>query len=112
MFQLCEQIGCPHPDYLYTYLTSSQITEWMAYDRISPIGGKRLDFHFAHLLSSIFNIASSIHSEKKTTTKVTDFIPIWEGEDKAKELDKNSMSSEEILQFFQNIKQRTTKESK
>lgn len=107
MFQLCEQIGCPHPDYLYRYLTSSQITEWMAYDRISPIGGKRLDFHFAHLLSSIFNIASSIHSEKKTTTAISDFIPKWDGEEK--KVDDEAMSSDQILQFFSNLKERTTK---
>jgi hypothetical protein len=81
MFELCTVVGCPHPDYLQNYLTSTQIAEWEAYNRISPIGEKRLDFHIAHLISTITNIAINVHGKKNAKqVKLEDFIPDWVGD--------------------------------
>ena len=62
-------------------LTSSQLSEWEAYDKIDPIGSWRSDFNFANLSSLIVNIINSLyHEEGKTPELVTpiDFMPVWD----------------------------------
>jgi len=63
-------------------LTSRQISEWEAYDRLDPIGEWREDFRFAQLMSLLVNIVSRIFAKKGQTIKDVspmDFMPDWVG---------------------------------
>jgi hypothetical protein len=60
-------------------LTSNQISEWEAYDRLDPIGTWREDFRLAYLSSLITNIALSIHGKKGTKMQSPmDFMIEWD----------------------------------
>ena len=79
LFRLCRELGYPHPDYLRKVLTSSQITEWQAYDRIDPIGKWRDEYIIAVLASVIMNIAKSVWGKKNVKpSSPKDFMPNWE----------------------------------
>ena len=60
-------------------MTSEQITEWLAYDRLDPIGTWRDDFRSAQICSVIDNIAKSMWSKEGEAKYSTprDFIPDW-----------------------------------
>lgn len=63
-------------------LTSAQIAEWEAFNRLEPIGNWTDDFRFARLMSMIMNIVKSIWGKKgssKKMSKPSDFMPDWEG---------------------------------
>ena len=73
-------MGYPHPDHLLKQLTSSQVSEWEAYDRLDPIGKWRDELGFASLSSLIVNIVRTIYAKKGTTPKdstPTDFMMKW-----------------------------------
>jgi hypothetical protein len=55
LFQLCLALGYPHPDYLKKHLTSKQLSEWMVYLDLEPIG-YRMDYGFGLLTSMLYNI--------------------------------------------------------
>jgi hypothetical protein len=64
-------------------LTSEQISEWIAYDRLDPIGKNRDEYGWAVLCSVVVNLARDIYSKKGTYPKHTtpeDFLPDWAGE--------------------------------
>lgn len=68
-------------------LTSRQISEWEAYDRIDPVGEWREDFRMAFLSSLITNLAISIHGKKGTKqTTLMDFMPKWDVDEPKKGL--------------------------
>ena len=72
-----------HPDFLLDRLTSRQISEWEAYDRIDPIGEWVKDFRFAVLDSLIINIVQKLFPKKGATAKdinPIEFMPDWLGE--------------------------------
>ena len=65
-------------------LTSYQISEWEAFDKIDPIGEWRADFRGAKVESLILNLVQSIFAKKgaqPTTTTALDFMPNWTGEE-------------------------------
>ena len=75
-------------------LTSRQISEWEAYDRIDPIGTWRDDFRFAKLESLIINIVQQLYAKKGSTPKITtplDCMTDWSGEGKFQEPKKQSV---------------------
>jgi hypothetical protein len=81
------------------HLTSAQISEWEAYDRIDPIGTWREDYRMAFLSSVISNLAISINAPAGTEkTSPLDFMPNWSGEEIEKEI--IVQSPEEILSHF------------
>ena len=84
-------------------LTSSQLSEWEAYDRIDPIGTWRDDFRGAKLESLILNIVNQLYAEKGKKPQVTtalDFMPDFTGE----RIDEKKKSSpEDILALFRGI---------
>lgn len=85
MFRLCLKLGYPHPDILLDQLTSNQISEWEAYDKLDPIGEWREDYRMAVLDSLIVNIVSRLYAKKGHTPKEitpTEFMPNWSGEKK------------------------------
>ena len=66
-------------------LTSRQISEWEAYDKIDPIGTWRDDFRLAKIESLITNIVQQLYAKKGHTPKLTnplDFMIDWAGERK------------------------------
>ena len=66
-------------------LTSAQLSEWEAYDRLDPIGKWRDEYSFAVLDSLIVNIVSRLYAKKGHTPREvspTEFIPNWSGEKK------------------------------
>lgn len=66
-------------------LTSAQLSEWEAYDRLDPIGTWRDDYRMAVLDSLIVNIVSRLYAKKGHTPKEvtpTEFMPNWSGEKK------------------------------
>jgi len=65
-------------------LTSSQLSEWEAYDKLDPIGTWRIDFNMAYLACVITNIAQSVHGKKGASKQTTpmDFMPQWDSEGK------------------------------
>lgn len=82
-------------------LTSKQISEWQAFDRISPIGQERDDFHFSFLASLITNLAIRIHGkEGAKLTSVEDFRFEW---GKTEE-DNQEQLAEEIKRVFMSFK--------
>lgn len=66
-------------------LTSEQLSEWEAFDRLDPIGKWRDEFNFAVLDSLIVNIVSRLYAKKGHTPREvspTEFMPNWSGEKK------------------------------
>jgi hypothetical protein len=85
-------------------LTSKQISEWEAVDRIDPIGEWRNDFRIAKLESLITNIVQQLYAKKGVTPKLTtplDFMVDWSGEAKVQEPKKQSV--EEMKQLLLGI---------
>jgi len=79
-------------------LTSAQLSEWEAYDRLDPIGSWRIDHGFAQVVSEITNIVNQLYPKEGTKPVVTspiDYMPIWDKVERQK-----------------TIKQRELKESK
>lgn len=68
-------------------LTSAQLSEWEAYDRIDPIGSWRDDYRMASLSALMTNIVQAIYHEKGTEVKQNnpvDFMPIWDEAERKK----------------------------
>ena len=65
-------------------LTSSQISEWEAYDRIDPISKWRDEWGIASLSSLIANLARQIYRDPEekgelVLTTPLDYLPDWDG---------------------------------
>jgi hypothetical protein len=87
-------------------LSSSQIADWEAYDKLDPIGTWREDFRFAFLMSFLQNIVSALYAKKNTTPKEytpLDFMPIWDEELRKVIEDSKKQSPEQIKEFFLNM---------
>jgi len=55
MWRMAHRAGLPHPDFLPP-LTSSQIGEAFAYERVEPSGPVRDDFRFGTILEVMLNM--------------------------------------------------------
>jgi hypothetical protein len=56
--------------------SSAELTEWMAYEKITgPLGGGRDDIHMAVLASVIANTA---RGKRGRTARPKDFLPKWD----------------------------------
>lgn len=63
-------------------MSSSQLSEWEAYDRIDPIGTWRDDFRLAYISSLMVNIVRAQNVKKGEKPKFTiplDFMLDWSG---------------------------------
>lgn len=95
-------LGYAHPDYLLEDLSAEQVTEWEAFNRIQPIGAKRMDFYFSYLMTAIHNIAVGFSGSKDAKQfKMEDFVPNWTGIEKEEESD--VMSAEEMKDFWKSF---------
>lgn len=88
-------MGYPHPDFWLDSITSEQLLEWEAYDRLEPIGGYRQDYRFAQICHLIYEISQAVYGKKGKRRRSTpkDFMP-WGPEEK--ETPKRKQSPEEI----------------
>lgn len=60
-------------------LTSTQLSEWEAYDRIDPIGTWRDDFRMSYLAALLTNIAIRTNAKKGTPlVSLSEFILDWD----------------------------------
>ena len=60
-------------------LSSVQISEWEAYDRIDPIGTWREDFRMAYISSLMTSLTISVHGKKGAKhPNIIDFMPEWD----------------------------------
>lgn len=72
-------MGYAHPDKLLDELTSSQLSEWEAYNRISPIGDIKEDVRTAYLASTITNLAIDVHGKKGTKKpEIQEYVINWD----------------------------------
>jgi len=97
---------------LLDQLTSTQLSEWEAYDRLDPIGTWRDDFREAHLASLISNFVKSIYHDpqkpeiqESDLSTPADFMPVWDREArKNKVIEKQSADEmEQLLSTFAEI---------
>ncbi len=72
MFRMCLLVGCPHPDYLLTQLTSRQVSEWVEYFNLEPFGEDRADWRIAQLCALFAN--ANRDREKTRAFEVRDFM--------------------------------------
>lgn len=95
-------------------ITSAQLSEWEAYDRLDPIGEWRGDYHMAFLSSLITNIATRIHGKKGAKmTELMDFMPVWSKEDASIEKEEpRKQSVEEQKQILQMLAAAFKKDTK
>ena len=91
-------MGYPHPDYWLDSITSAQLAEWEAYDRIEPIGGYRQDYRFAQICYLIFDLAQSIYGKKgqRRVSSPMDFMP-WGPEVKKPVVKQSPEQIKEVL---------------
>ena len=78
---------------LLNQITSAQLSEWEAYDKIDPVGDWRADYRMAFLAAVITNMFRWAHGKKGTKMmEVIDFMPQWDEEvGKGKELPTQSI---------------------
>ena len=98
-------MGYAHPDYLLKSLTSAQLTEWEAYDRLDPIGKWRDELGFASLSSLITNIVRQLYPEKGRKPKLTspvDFMLEW-GKEEEQKPEPKKQSVEDMKQIIMGI---------
>lgn len=99
LFDLCLELGYPHPDHLLKELTAKQLREWEIKYRRKPFGS-HLGFYQAGIIASV--IANVNRDSKKTPApfKVEDFIPSLYKMDKDKT---KKQTMEEMRNFLNSI---------
>lgn len=59
MFRLALALGYPHPRYLRRYLTSRDVADWRAFDRVEPFGGRNEELMHGLLCATVANTFST-----------------------------------------------------
>ena len=81
-------------------LTSKQISEWEAYDKLDPVGTWREDFRLAYLSSLVTNISIKVHGKSGAKlTQPLDFMLEW-GKEKEEIV---QQSVEQMKEFMLNF---------
>lgn len=81
-------------------LTSRQLSEWEAYDKLDPVGDWRIEFVGAKLESLISNLVNVLYAKKghtPTMTTALDFMPDWTGE---RQVEQKKQSPEEMKKIL------------
>lgn len=90
-------------------MTSTQLSEWQAYDRLEPIGEERGDFRMAFLSSLMTNITRKIYGTKGCKMTVpSDFMPEWD-KDPNEELIPEQQSTDQMKEVMFGIVGRQNK---
>ena len=83
-------------------LTSAQLSEWEAYDRIDPIGTFQSSYHAAYIAMLIINTTRAVHGKKGIKMdSILDHMPFWMKDDLEPEIKKQS--TEEMKQILLGI---------
>ena len=97
-------------------ITSAQLSEWEAFDRIDPIGKFRDEIMIANFEALILNIVNKLYAKKGVIPKLVspmDFMPDWSGVLKK---DEGKQSIEEmkrtLMSFAKDQNKRVEKEKK
>lgn len=105
-FRLCKELGYPHPDYLLGELTSAQISEWEAYDRLDPIGKWRDELSIASQTSVIVNMVRQLYHDPKkgkpTFVNPNDFMLNW-GEIEEPDSEPEKQTPDEMFQILSGL---------
>ncbi len=75
LFDLCLELGFPHPDHLLDELSGRQLREWEMYYQKKPFG-TQMGFYQSGMISSVL---ANINRDSKKTPKaftVEDFVPL------------------------------------
>lgn len=74
-FRLAAQLHCTVRE-LLARITTAELMEWMAYDRIEPIGAGRLNLALANLAAMTANINRDM-DKRPEPFDVSDFVPFY-----------------------------------
>jgi len=97
------------------HLTSAQLSEWEAYDKIDPIGTWREDYRIAVLDSLIVNIVSKLYAKKGHTPKEVlpmDFMPNWTGDKRIEKKQSVQDMKQVLMSIAKAAKQKEEQEAK
>lgn len=75
MFTLCLEMGVPHPRYLIPWLSSPDVTDWLAFFEGQPFGPSREDERFGMLCALIRN---QNRQKNEKPLRAQDFFPNFE----------------------------------
>lgn len=79
-------LGYAHPNKLLNELSSQEISDWLAFSQIEPIGEVREDFRNSLLRHEIVALTHAIHGKKGTKPpNFKKFILDWDNVNKEKE---------------------------
>lgn len=56
-------------------MSAGELARWMAFDRLSPVGGERLDYLIARMM--FFYAAANRNPKKPFNFSLEDFLPHW-----------------------------------
>jgi len=96
-------------------LTSEQLSEWEAYDRLDPIGSWREDYRLAYLSALVTNIAISMNVKKGTTPELKspiDFMLNFDVTNKEEVKEVTQQSVEEMKNAVLGINKAFTKKER
>jgi hypothetical protein len=74
---------------LLDVLTSSQLSEWLAYDQLEPIGSGWSDWRASYLCSFLTNVVGQLYGkegEKPELTLPMDYMAVYDREDLKEQL--------------------------
>jgi hypothetical protein len=72
---LCLRLGYPHPDYLTPYLSASQLTDWIAFNKLHNLHYNRDDAFWTQHLAMYY----AAHLPKGESAKTPDeFVPWYD----------------------------------
>ncbi len=84
-------------------MTSEQLAEWEAYNRLEPIGDERIEFSLAMISSVLTNIAiAALGKPGAKQTTPLDFLPKWDAKEETKPKTKKQ-SVEEMKEILKTI---------
>jgi hypothetical protein len=86
-------------------LTSSQVAEWLAYDKLDPVGKWRDELSIASVCSLITNTVRQLHTKKGHKVEFTspnDFMIDW-GKMEEQKPEPKQQSQEEMAQVLRNL---------
>ena len=69
-------LGLPSVAYAQTQISSREFAEWLAYDRIAPLGPERADWRAALIAATV---ANAFRGRARRAYKVEDFMPRFDG---------------------------------
>jgi hypothetical protein len=81
------------------HLSSYQLSEWEAFDKLDPIGSWREDFRMSFIAAVLTNLTIAVNGKKGAKLSVPlDFMPEWDSDGKGELKRQTPEEMKEILQ--------------